>query len=594
MGLKFKSPLEISGHRAIEHSDDPQILIVKVVTKTAAHPYFGFGSNLGYTINGVESPYLEFTPGNTYRFDQSHSSNSGHPLRFYEDAAKTTSYTTGVTNNDASAVPGNSGAYTQIIPTYSIPPVLHYQCSNHGYMGSCTKYGTGTVGDTYSINATQDGSNVDLNLDAASGTDSTVQLNAGNDITLTRDNANQVTIASTATGDTYDLNATQDGSNVDINLTSGSGSDNSTVQLTAGSNVTLTRNGAQEVTIAASGGSQGITIQEEGSALSTLATTLNFTGDNVTASGTGATKTINVTGGGGTVSVEKNIFTGDGSDTTFDASSTISNENNIQIYIDGVYQNKDTYSTSGVTVTFSSAPPTGATIEFMHYTSVTGIIEVDNFTANGSTTAFTVSSSITSKNKTQIYIDGVYQNKSTYSVSGTTVTFNTAPSNGSKIDVVHLLSASDTVDTSSIVDDAITTAKLADNSVTNVKMADNAIDHAELSARYTEVQTITTQSGTINLDASAFSNFRLTSDLNGATTLNIQNMKTGQVIDITVSGSQTITLSSDDSSETFNKVGSTDYDGAEDNHIQIICIDDNDSAAIYNYSIGTYTSDPTP
>ena len=71
-------------------------------------------------------------------------------------------------------------------------------------------------------------------------------------------------------------------------------------------------------------------------------------------------------------------------------------------------------------------------------------------------------------------------------------------------------------------------------------------------------------------------------------------MKTAQVIDITVTGSQTITLSSDDSSETFNKVGSTDYDGAEANLIQIICIDDNDSAAIYNYSIGTYTSDPTP
>ncbi len=565
MGIKFQSPIDLSAHRAIRHSDTAQTLEVKVVTKTAAHPEHGNGSGNGYTIDGIEGAYLEFTPGNTYKFDQSDSSNSGHPLLFYEDAAKTTAYTTGVTNNHGSTAPGNSGSYTQIIPTTSTPPVLFYQCSSHSLMGSYVKFGTGTIGDTYSINATQDGDNVDLKLDAASGTDSTVQLTAGSNVSLTRNSAQEVTIASA--NETYDLNATQDGSNVDINLTSTSGNDNSTVQLTAGSNVTLTRNGAQEVTIAASGGSQGITIQEEGSALSTLATTLNFTGDNVTASGTGATKTINVTGGAGTVSVEKNIFTGDGSDTTFDASSTISNENNIQIYIDGVYQSKDTYSTSGVTVTFSSAPPTGANIEFMHYTSVTGVIEVDNFTANGSTTAFTVSSSITSKNKTQIYIDGVYQNKSTYLVSGTTVTFNTAPSNGSKIDVVHLLAASDTVNTSSIVDDAITTAKLndsavttaklADNAVTNVKMADNAIDHAELAARYTEVQTITTQSGTINLDTSAYSIFRLTAALNGATTLNIQNMKTAQVIDITVTGSQTITLSSDDSSETGE-------DGSED------------------------------
>ena len=42
-----------------------------------------------------------------------------------------------------------------------------------------------------------------------------------------------------------------------------------------------------------------LTIQEEGSALSTAATTLNFVGDNVTASGSGAVKTITITGGSG-------------------------------------------------------------------------------------------------------------------------------------------------------------------------------------------------------------------------------------------------------------------------------------------------------
>ena len=67
-------------------------------------------------------------------------------------------------------------------------------------MGSYVKFGTGTIGDTYSINATQDGNNVDIKLDAASGTDSTVQLTAGDNITLTRNNAQEVTIASTASG----------------------------------------------------------------------------------------------------------------------------------------------------------------------------------------------------------------------------------------------------------------------------------------------------------------------------------------------------------------------------------------------------------
>jgi len=71
-------------------------------------------------------------PLNTYKFDQSDSSNSGHPLRFYYEADKSTAYTTGVTT---SGTPGSSGAYTQIIPTDSTPSVLFYQCSSHAHMG---------------------------------------------------------------------------------------------------------------------------------------------------------------------------------------------------------------------------------------------------------------------------------------------------------------------------------------------------------------------------------------------------------------------------------------------------------------------------
>ena len=50
---------------------------------------------------------------------------------------------------------------------------------------------------------------------------------------------------------------------------------------------------------AASGGGAAITIQDEGSSLSTAAETINFTGSGVTASGTGTTKTITISGGGG-------------------------------------------------------------------------------------------------------------------------------------------------------------------------------------------------------------------------------------------------------------------------------------------------------
>ena len=117
---------------AVPYSATAQELSVTVATKDSSHPYYGTGSSSGYKIDGVFSPYLQMIPLNTYKFDQSDSSNSGHPLRFYYEADKSTAYTTGVTT---SGTPGSSGAYTQIIPTDSTPSVLFYQCSSHAHMG---------------------------------------------------------------------------------------------------------------------------------------------------------------------------------------------------------------------------------------------------------------------------------------------------------------------------------------------------------------------------------------------------------------------------------------------------------------------------
>ena len=77
-----------------------------------------------------------------------------------------------------------------------------------------------------------------------------------------------------------------------------------TLTLVAGSNMTITQNPASDtITFASSGGGSGITVQDEGSSLSTSGTTLNFVGSGVVASGTGATKTITISGGGGTTDV---------------------------------------------------------------------------------------------------------------------------------------------------------------------------------------------------------------------------------------------------------------------------------------------------
>ena len=107
-----------------------------------------------------------------------------------------------------------------------------------------------------------------------------------------------------------------------------------------------------------SGGSS-LTVADEGSNLSTAATTLNFVGAGVTASGTGATKTITISGGsGGGVNVQGEVraYTGDGSTTGFTVSSG-ANATNVMVFLNGVYQRPTTdYTVSGTTLTFGTAP----------------------------------------------------------------------------------------------------------------------------------------------------------------------------------------------------------------------------------------------
>jgi len=75
------------------------------------------------------APTLTLKSGNTYIFDQSDASNSGHPFRFSTTSDGThgggSEYTTGVTI---------VGSTTQIVVSDTTPN-LHYYCTNHSGMG---------------------------------------------------------------------------------------------------------------------------------------------------------------------------------------------------------------------------------------------------------------------------------------------------------------------------------------------------------------------------------------------------------------------------------------------------------------------------
>ena len=99
-------------------------------TETIPVKVVAYSAGNKYTLDGIRQDNIALTIGKTYIFDQSDSSNSGHPLRFSTTPNGThgggTEYTTGVTT---------TSNQTQIVVSGTTPSPLYYYCSSHSGMG---------------------------------------------------------------------------------------------------------------------------------------------------------------------------------------------------------------------------------------------------------------------------------------------------------------------------------------------------------------------------------------------------------------------------------------------------------------------------
>ncbi len=144
-------------------------------------------------------------------------------------------------------------------------------------------------------------------------------------------------------------------------------------------------------------------------------------------------------GSGGSSSVfAKSTFAGDGSTTAFTLAKSMSSEDGLIVFIDGVYQADNVYSVSGTTLTFATAPVNSRVIEvFQLEGGIVGVAPViATMTGDGSDTTLALGTSPDSENQTFVTIDGVVQHKDTYAVSGSTLTFSAAPPTGTKVEAI--------------------------------------------------------------------------------------------------------------------------------------------------------------
>lgn len=156
-----------------------------------------------FYLDGASKPALTLVRGNTYIFDQSDSSNAGHPLAFRDSSDN--SYTTGVT---VTGTAGQAGAKVTIDVASNAPSSLKYYCTTHGNnMGNTITVVNSNLATVASniTNVNNVGSNISA-VTTASSNISAIQgaSQAATDAATARDSAKAISAAMGAALDSFD------------------------------------------------------------------------------------------------------------------------------------------------------------------------------------------------------------------------------------------------------------------------------------------------------------------------------------------------------------------------------------------------------
>jgi len=179
-------------------------------------------------------------------------------------------------------------------------------------------------------------------------------------------------------------------------------------------------------------------------------------------------------------------FNGTGSQTAFTLSAAPANTASILVAVSGVLQDPTTYSVSGLTLTFSAAPPSATGNISVRYLGIpasgvttTAYRTQTEFTATAGQTTFSVPS------YTVGYID-VYRNGALLgsadftATSGTTVVLTNAASEGDLVETISFY-VSSVLNAIPAVANAVTTSYINDGAITTDKIANGAVVPADLS-----------------------------------------------------------------------------------------------------------------